>query len=507
MKYVLIFIISSLAYTQINAQKHDYIWLTGDYNNPGNINYGGSVLTFNNTPPTTAYQYRKLDFRTCNASICDTAGNLLCYSNGCAIAGPTNNIIENGDNINPGEVHDLWCSGTDNNYYVSGNQSAIMLPCPKSDHLFYLFHKGVENVYTPAFWVNTPHLYFSLIDMAANNGAGKVLKKNIEIMGGLLSFGDITAVKHANGFDWWIVTAEAQSSKFYSFLLTEDGIVDTLEQSIGVPYSPNEEGGGQITFSPDGTKMARTHPSYGFNIFNFNRNTGVFTSFDSIHVDYEGFFSVDSYCGFSPNSRYLYVTIALRVFQFDVTQPNIGATQVKVAEWDGFKDIIGTTFGQCQLGPDCKLYISSVDCNYYHIIHHPDEPGLACDVEQHGLYFPTPTGATMPNFPNYRLGPLSNPGAPCTAVSSSNAPLLGALPVLSVFPNPAETDIKLLLNRPLPGPVNWVLTDVTGRVLRRTVLEQADQTYQVDLGGLPHGVYFYTAEVEGRVVQSGKVVH
>lgn len=490
----------------LSAQKHDYIWLTGDDNILGNMNYGGAILNFNNNPPTTTYKFRQLNLRACNASICDSSGNLKCYTNGCAIAGPDDEILENGGAINPGEVYDMKCT-ISNSHYPSGFQSAIILPSLESDHLYYLFHKGINYIYIPSFKVVTSHLYFSLVDMSANNGHGKVIQKNIEIMNGYLSGGDMTAVKHANGKDWWLVTAEGESNKFYCFLLTKDGIVDTVTQQIGTAYNYNEEAGGQITFSSDGTKMVRTYPDYGFNIYDFDRSTGLFTSFDSVHVNYGNWDPVTTQCAFSPNNRFLYISCEIWMFQFDMLSSDIGASQITVAEWDGFKDPVGTLFGQLQLGPDCKIYSSTIDCHYYHIIHHPDEPGLACDVEQHGLYFPTPTGATMPNFPNYRLGPLSNPGAPCTAVSSSNAPLLGALPVLSVFPNPAETDLKLLLNRPLYGPVNWVLTDVTGRVLRQTVLEQADQTYQVDLGGLPHGVYFYTAEVEGRVVQSRRVVH
>jgi hypothetical protein len=504
MKHILFFV-ALFCVNQLTAQKYDYIWLTGDQNMPGDSSYGGAILNFNALPPTTVYNYRKLNLRTCNASICDTAGHLLFYTNGCAIAGANNEILENGDTLNPGDIYNSWCSDPEYGYYVSGYQSALVLPLPESDHLYYLFHKGIYDQYNPL-KVITNHFYYSLVDMGANNGKGKVLKKNVEIMGGYLSFGDITSVKHANGKDWWIVTAEGESDKFYCFLLTKEGIVDTVIQHTGIiPYGPNTEGGGQITFSPDGTKMARTNPDYGFNLFNFNRGTGIFTSVDSFNVNYAGWDPVTTQCAFSPNNRFLYISCELWIFQFDLWANNIGATQTTVATWDGFKSPVGTIFYYLQLGPDCKLYGNTIDCHYYHIIHHPNEQGLACDVEQHGLQFPTSTGATIPNFPNYRLGPLNNPGVPCSAIVDSKQPVITPLPLFSVFPNPAVDYLKIISNHQVVGRIVFSVRDPLGRMVQQQDLNDGDKTV-LDISALPAGVYFYSVESRKGVLQTGKVI-
>ena len=70
-------------------------------------------------------------------------------------------------------------------------------------------------------------------------------------------------------------------------------------------------------------------------------------------------------------------------------------------------------------GTDCWIVLSEyLSDRYYillltllHVIHYPDEPGLACEVEQYGVSLPYYHLRSMPNFPNYRLGPLV-PGAP-----------------------------------------------------------------------------------------------
>jgi hypothetical protein len=84
------------------AQKHDYIWVSGDSNDPAITTHGGITIDFNQKPVNAYYNYRKMNMFICNASICDTAGNLVAYTNGCDIAGADDEIMENGEVINPG---------------------------------------------------------------------------------------------------------------------------------------------------------------------------------------------------------------------------------------------------------------------------------------------------------------------------------------------------------------------------------------------------------------------
>ena len=58
--------------------------------------------------------------------------------------------------------------------------------------------------------------------------------------------------------------------------------------------------------------------------------------------------------------------------------------------------------------------------NTLHVIHSPDLPGSDCRFEQHGVQLPTLNNTTLPNFPNYRLGPLD--GSPCDTLGLDNIP-------------------------------------------------------------------------------------
>jgi hypothetical protein len=483
------------------AQKHDYVWVVGDDNQLSDTTYGGSTLDFKQTPPNAYYNYRESNFRTCNASICDTAGSLLFYTNGCSIAGADDQILEGGEGLNLGNVYQQTCE--QDGYYTSGYQSALILPLPDSNNIYYLFHKKIIYTFNP-FDVKVDRLFYSKVDISQNNGAGSVVDKNVEIMSSNIAYGQMAAVKHANGKDWWLVTPQGDDSTFYTFLFTKNGIMDTLSQPIGIAPPENASGGIQICFSPDGNKLFRSIPSGPVLSYKFNRFLGIFTDFDTIHVSYTTWLPISSGCSISPNGRFLYICAELHIFQFDLWANDISSSQQIVAEWDGFADPVGTIFGQSQLGPDCKIYISSVDSRYYHVIHYPDEPGLACGVEQRGLHFPTPTGASMPSFPNYRLGPLGAEGPPCTA--TVGAPALPPLPVsgLRIWPNPADGQLVIAYDFAAMEERQLVIFDAYGRSIYQMRLVDTNGSLQVSLNDIPSGVYYYT--VPGVLSSPGKLI-
>ncbi|MBP6828040.1 MAG: T9SS type A sorting domain-containing protein [Saprospiraceae bacterium] len=490
--------------TVIFSQKYDYIWVTGDNNDPLDTTKGGSVINFHFTPPKKNYDYRELNFRTCNISICDTAGNLMFYSNGCDIAGADDEILENGETINPGYVHQIRCDQY--GYYTSGYQSALILPTPDSINLYYLFHKRVIIINNP-FDIKADKLFYSKVDMNQNNGKGKVVAKNIEIMNNDIAYGEMTAAKHANGKDWWLVTPKRNSNVFYCFLLTKNGIIDTLSQGMGELPVKQAEGGIQIVFSPDGNKLFRSIPSGPVMVYDFDRENGLFTNFDTIHVDYGNWPSIANGCAVSPNGRYLYVSAELRIYQFDLWSDDISASQTTVAEWDGFKAPVGTLFGICQLGPDCKVYVVTIDSKYYHVINNPNEAGIACNVTQHSFILPTPSGASMPVFPNYRLGPLDNPGVPCTATVSVNHLPMIEPQMVRVYPNPSDGQVTFSWAEASSDEKRLMLHNTLGQVMKDLRLTGGAQAYTLSLSDLRTGVYFWELTGEdGRRMGAGKVV-
>ncbi|MFQ5448637.1 MAG: hypothetical protein ACE5FF_17045, partial [Saprospiraceae bacterium] len=137
--------------------------------------WGGCVLDFNEKPPSTYKQDREMNLNVTVASICDSTGNLLFYTNGAWIANFTHEMMENGDSLNPGEV--TW------NNYQSGLkvfQSTIVLPFPNHSGMYYLLHLKLD--YDDVFVLAVNTFYYSLIDMNKNNGLGKVVLKNQEML-------------------------------------------------------------------------------------------------------------------------------------------------------------------------------------------------------------------------------------------------------------------------------------------------------------------------------------
>ncbi len=486
------------------GQKFDYIWITGDDNQTLDTTYGGSILDFNYYPPKASYHYREHNMFTTNSSICDSTGNLLFYTNGCIIAGANDELLENGYNINPGSSHSLWCD-TYKDGYSGGQQSSIILPVPDTANVFYLFHKRTV-LYSNPFNVISDKLYYSRVDMNYNNENGIVSEKNIVVMSDTLALGEIVATKHANGKDWWLITPRKNSNQFYIFKFTNHGIVDTFQQTIGILPDPESEGVRQIVFSPDGNKLYRAGRFQPIMVYTFDRETGVFTQFDTIHYDYGNQLIGEVGCIVSPNGRYLYLSCRKSLYQLDLWAADISASQIKVAEWDGFANPFPTLFIQGQLGPDCKIYIlAGGDTRYYHVIHNPDEPGMACNVEQRGVKFQTPTGASMPFSPNYRLGPIGNPGVPCTATVSISQPVW---PIQGksvwVYPNPANhsitieyADIGSLSNQ-------FLLFNSLGQIEKKVVLPPGKASLQFSLIELPDGIYWYV--ISGLQDSYGKLI-
>ena len=487
------------------AQKQDYTWVIGHDYNFDDDKYGRIVINFSSTPPSVEYLVGDVNMNmfVTNVSISDTFGNLMFYSNGYNIANENGQIVPNGEGLNPGAFHNQLCDVLGRGY-GGGYASAVILPLPDNDSIFYMFHQSVKYIPPPQEDAYVDRLLFSTVKAKSNERL--VLEKNIPVIIDSLAFGEMNAVKHANGKDWWIILPRRNSNQFYIFLFTKEGIVDTLTQTIGNVPLPVDEGYGQTTFSPYGDKMIRYYPTNKVWAYDFDRSLGVFTGFSTINLNTGISIAFDGGCAISPNGRFLYIAALTNIYQFDLTASNISSSQTTVATWDGFVDPIGVTFWHSQLGPDCKIYIvGGGDLRYYHIIHNPDEPGLACNVEQRGMVLPVPCGASIPYFPNYRLGPIDNPGLPCSPVVGTTQPNLPHFDV-SVFPNPANNQVTFSTNESSSGIRQLNLFDVYGHLLKRIAVSGASESYTLPVGDVPSGIYFWELSFGRETREKGRLI-
>ena len=159
---------------------------------------------------------------------------------------------------------------------------------------------------------------------------------------------------------------------------------------------------------------------YYLDLFEVDRCSGRLSN--QRHIDLGGGeFLVGSGCAFSPNSRFVYLSMHRYVLQFDLWADDVAASRDTVAVYDGFADPFATVFNMAQLAPDGKIYLSTGNgTKYMHIIHRPDLPGDSCQVEQRGIELPVYMYMGLPNFPHYRLGPQD--GSPCDTLGLDNHP-------------------------------------------------------------------------------------
>jgi hypothetical protein len=503
MRFYIILVFLILSFLS-SAQQHDNIWLFGYESFTNTDGFGGSVMDFSEDTLGVYYEYRDMNLSITNASICDSLGNLLFYTNGIYIANALHEPMENGEGLNPGEYAD------DHSYLgYRLTQGAIVLPVPDNTDLYYLIHEPLEYP-SINLDLHSPLLYYSIIDMSLNNGLGAVVEKNQIIFEDILDHGKITAVKHANGRDWWVLTLTYDSNCYRSILITPGGIENHGLKCMGEEIIG---GLGQAVFSPDGSKYAlynlvNINTGNHLAIYDFDRCTGELSNpIQDILID-------TSWAGgvaISPNSRYLYVSSYNYIYQYDLEADDVLSTKDTVAIYDGYEIILDTIlnialrtrFFITQLGPDGKIYINCPGGpNVLHVINHPDSAGLACEVLQHHIQLPTYNNSSLPNFPNYRLGALE--GSACDSITSIKSPPSKEAHI-SLFPNPASDQINLTFEDILHMDMDFIIYAVTGQEVAKYKMPEGLREYTFDISLLNSGIYFYEIRLQGEASISGKI--
>ncbi|MCC7246157.1 MAG: PKD domain-containing protein [Saprospiraceae bacterium] len=396
------------------AQKHDNIWFLGyggGWQLPQDDEFGLSILSFEaNKPVIQSDHICDLDFYNSDASYCDSSGNLLFFSNAERVYNKSKILMQNGNNLN-----------VTNSNGARYPQGALALPVPLKDSLYLLLVLEQKYYDDPIFYAGYK-IYKNIININGNNGLGKVVEKKTELIVDTLEWGQLSACKHANGHDWWILVPEVYANRYYTFLLDSSGVKTHQVQSVGTDFT---NGLGQAAFSPDGTKYIRTNSIKIYDpvdiyIYDFDRCDGSLSN--PVHIQYPGG-GLGVGCAISPDSRFLYASNASFLYQYDLMAPDIASSAVLVSQWDGYVWDVHwpSTFAASQLAPDGKIYISSPGTPFLHVIDYPNRKGLACDVRLRGVALPTINLYSIPNFPNFRLGPID--GSACDTSGLDNHPL------------------------------------------------------------------------------------
>ncbi len=339
----------------------------------GNIWYFGenAGLDFN-SGQAVAITNSALNTIEGSASISDSNGNILFYTNGVVVYDGSHSVMQNGTGLLGDE---------------SSTQSSIIVPNPQADSLYYIFTVG-EN--------GGNGLRYSEVDMSLNNGLGGIISstKNTLLLdennSSMFVTEKITSVKHSNNTSYWVIAHEAYTDKFYVYLidyLTGFNITPTA-YSVGSNHiSTWGATHGYMKISPGGEYLGlavhSSDDSGFFEVFDFDNSTGnISNPRTSLGIDrpYGVEFSSDATkfygtsCSFPTNSH----PSAIR--QFDMNALNFAASVVDIQLTTSYN------YMGMQLGPDGKIYVTRNFDGYIGIINEPNVANTSCNFVHDGIY-------------------------------------------------------------------------------------------------------------------------
>lgn len=335
-KYIIIFL-CILSFQRVLAQGETNIWY-----------FGRQIgLDFNNGSPVALTDSAMFTSEGC-ATISNSNGNLLFYTDGSTIYNKN---------------HQIMASGLFGD--TSTTQSAIIVPNPTQSNIYYVFTAYSSGL--------PPGLNYSIVDMNLNGGLGGVTDLNIHLLDNVTE--KLTAVLHTNGTDIWVITHgwESTGNSFLAYLVTSSGVNTTpVTSNIGIYTGWSAQYyAGHLKVSPDGTKIVSVS-GYNIEIYDFDANAGILSNLQTINRYAYG-------AEFSPSNEILY-TSSHDIYQYDLTASNIEATEILL-----YSQSPENQLGALQLGPDKKIYMPNY--HYLNTINNPDILGVACDFELETIYF------------------------------------------------------------------------------------------------------------------------
>lgn len=370
-------LLSLCLFTGLNSHAQQYSnWYFGSSVGLGFLANSGQQIPYDLGP-------NNLSTTEGSSAISDENGALLFYTDGITIYNRKHGVMKNGDGL----------LGNKSSY-----QCAVIVQMPGHDSLYYVFTTDAyENRFVNGY-------RYSVVNMNRDNGNGEVVQKNV-----LLSAGGterITATRHANGVDVWILTNETNSNVFHSWLLTCDGLQQAVASAVGDPMNLEDYVNiGAMKVSPNGKNLCQTHHltndsnSYFFQLFDFDNGSGRITnarrfSFPYVHAEN---------MEFSPDGNFLYLACG--------SYPQILQIEPQLSTVDEIKNsLVGIPslrgFSGIQLAEDGKIYLNNNSFNLS-VINKPNEKGMACGYQENQVRLHFYGGTQLPFVLN-KLNPDPN---------------------------------------------------------------------------------------------------
>ncbi|MBK8681988.1 MAG: T9SS type A sorting domain-containing protein [Bacteroidetes bacterium] len=467
------------------SQLQNANWVFGD--SVGLSFSDDSIFTFNS----------KLGCWHASATISDSAGQLLFYTNGQSVFNKNHELMTNGDGLN------IAASGNSEYPYSQYKQPVLIIPKPNNFNTFYIFHV----VGNP----DSASLDYSVVDLNTDDGLGMVVSKNNHILicydffseDCTTSSGWVNAVRHANGRDWWLISfakniESIDPAKFIFILITPEGIalpkfqVELPDYVIDPIYYGSLN---QTAISPSGDILAYSVGNK-VDLFQFDRCEGSVKYLYSL--DCGSLNAIDVI--FSSDGSKLYIIAngntytTIRIFQFCFTC----GIDVQETKTEIYKNTYSNyEFSNLQLGIDNKIYFGyeykegspietkSFINTHLSVINEPNNEGLLCDVDTLTIDLGDRifTGG-FPNIIDFDLGVLYHSGCDTISTEINN---IQASSAIQIYPNPANEYIYISSETYKNEKCLLELYNSTGTLVSRYEKVFVNETIQ--LPKLNYGVY------------------
>jgi hypothetical protein len=494
--WLLLFLFSGTLFSQ---NKSGYVRVCG-YGN------GGVSAFFNgDTSRAVSKNYfssmiNQFFFMNGSSNVCDSAsGNLLMLCNGSVLYDTLGNIIENGDSLQPYKIYH-------HNTYPESDytQGSLMLP-KGSNGLYYVFTPTITDTKYD-YWYTNPFgdgrfpydlLQYHVVDMNANVGMGKVIQKNIPLLQNVeISKVGMMAVRHSNGYDWWLLKQAPDTNLVYTFLVTKDTILLDTIQGFEKPHFRYNDVVGQSCFSSDGSKYAYLQGQNSkLFVADFDRCYGILSNPKVYNIPIDStthpFWTLDStstgVC-FSPNDKFIYLTQPFHVYQFELNESDSALAWYRVIRGADTTLQKFENYGQLYKGIDGRIYIGKtlgISSNANSVIDKPNIKGLGCEFCKKCFHVSGANSysSSFSNMPDFNLG-----GKTCFPLSLPNPPNEG---VFEVFPNPAFGKFQIKCKNPNSKKE---LYNSIGQLIIST------KENEIDVRHLSKGVYFLSVGFETKKI-------
>ena len=428
-----------------------------------------------------------VQFESTMAGAYDEEGQLIFYTNGCHLYNRNHEIISGGEELNPGEIHDMVCD----EYGYIAPLGASIVHFETHPHLYFLIHTGIHNSITHS--ISYGPLYLTRLEYNPESEEVNVLSKNEILINEEID--PFELIRHGNGNDWWLLTNSFGTNKFHKILLTPEGAVSYKEQQVGYHFPfPPCRWQRSLSASPSGDRLVRYSSKCGAQFYTFNRCNGqlIDRGFSGLEFDVMG----GGGTTFSSDSEYVYFSRWYQIMKvrFD-NPPDTLRTSFRPPDGYGgsFVHMFRDTYGRIFIAPQASE-------PYLHLIPPNDNDPDTALVAFEGLRLPYRLQRSIPHYPNYELGPLGD--GDCDTLLSSTEVLLNEIEAINLYPNPANNLIHLTTT--VKGEKDFQVLNALGEELM--FVKTTAQELDINLEGYAKGIYFVRVYKEHNMVGSGRFV-